>query len=139
MNNLLNDLVPSAGNRNRLSTSAKKKVKSKRKKKSTVEHRGPGRPALDEARTHQAKGAVTLREKELIDRWALKEYRDTTSNVVRDVLVELAIDSGLKLLPFDGDMTKLEKRIEASYDKMEVEKAKLKDKGQWQPIEETET
>ena len=136
MNNLLNDLVPNAGSRNRLSVSAKKKVKSKRKKKSTVEHRGPGRPALDEARTHQAKGAVTLREKELVDRWALKEYRDTTSNVVRDVLVELALDAGLRLLPFDGDMDKLETRVAASYEKMEGEKLKLKEKGQWQPEED---
>ncbi len=137
MNNLLNDLVPDAGNRSRLSASTKKKVKTgKRKKKSTSSNRGPGRPSLAEPRSAQVKGAATLREKELVDRWALHEFHDTTSNVVRDVLVELALDAGLKMLPFDGDMDKLEKKVAASYEKMDALKAKLKEKGQWQPEED---
>jgi hypothetical protein len=95
----------------------------------------------------QCKGAVTEREKDMIDRWCLETYHDTTSNVVREVLLELAEGDGFT--PLDADLvasdafdpvtnkfkpdSKIAKALAKSAEKMRALRDQMKADCSWQP------
>lgn len=146
MSNLLEEIVPGpAASTSRLKD---KQVTGKSKVAAATLRRGPGRPPLPEPRNMQCKGAVTEREKDMIDRWCLETYHDTTSNVVRDILLELAERDGFSLLPDDlvdedafdpitnkfKPNSKIARALAKSAAEMKKRRDKMKAEGTWQQV-----